>query len=498
MASVTISEMLDAEALALANGWTEERLLDLAGERLGRAIGRFFPHPSTVVGYLGKGHNAGDTLVALKILREEFSWKIAVRTAFSIEECAPLTHRKWQQLGLASPLNNTPAWRDSEGPLLLLDGLLGTGSHGALRHPLLSLAEEMTWLRNHAGARIAAIDLPSGIDADTGQIFPGTVTADVTFMIANAKRGLLTAQAANATGALALVPVEPLTSEKKSDMELISPQTEDFAKLPRPFDFHKGMAGRVAIIAGSSQYTGAAVLAALGALRSGAGLITLYVPKLTISAIASRCPPEIIVCGFSSFQELQHLTADAQVVGCGIGELDEINSKSLIDWIAHNPIPTVIDADALNLIAKSGRRDVLTSQHVLTPHPGEFQRLAPDLAGLTREAAARAFAAQTPSTLLLKGCRTLVTRAGHPLCCNSTGSPGMATGGQGDFLAGVIGARLALGNSPLEAAKLAAWLCGRAAEIALNHAEISEESLTPSDVADHLGAAYADWKSSRR
>ena len=498
MASVTISGMLDAEADALSNGWTEERLLDLAGQRLGRAIGRFFPHPGSVVGYLGKGHNAGDTLVALKILRDQFSWDIAVRTAFPIEECAPLTQRKWQQLGLSTSLTQPPAWRDSEGPLLLLDGLLGTGSHGALRNPLLALAEEMTWLCNHAGARIAAIDLPSGIDADSGEIFPGTVTADITFMIANAKRGLLTAHAAHATGALALVPVEPLISKNLSDMELISPQTMDFAKHPRPFDFHKGMAGRVAIIAGSPQYTGAAVLAALGALRGGAGLITLHVPNPNVSTITAKCPPEIIVRGFLSLGELRNLTADAQVIGCGIGDLDTTECEALIDWIANAQIPTVLDADALNLIAKSGRRDIFTSHHVLTPHPGEFQRLAPNLTALTREAAARAFADQTPSTLLLKGCRTLVTRAGHPLRCNSTGSPGMATGGQGDLLAGVIGARLAFGNSPLEAASLAAWLCGRAAEIALNHPEISEESLTPSDVANRLGSAYSDWKSSRR
>jgi NAD(P)H-hydrate epimerase len=498
MASVTISGMLDAEADALSSGWTEERLLDLAGERLGSAIGRFFPHPGSVVGYLGKGHNAGDTLVALKILRNHFSWNIAVRTAFPIEECAPLTRQKWQQLELDSLLTQLPAWRYTEGPLLLLDGLLGTGSHGALRNPLLALAEEMNWLRNHAGARIAAIDLPSGIDADSGEIFPSTVTADVTFMIANAKRGLLTAHAAHATGALALVPVEPLISKNLSDMELISPQTMDFAKQPRPFDFHKGMAGRVAIIAGSPQYTGAAVLATLGALRGGAGLITLHVPNPSVSFIAAKCPPEIIVRGFSSLGELRNLAADAQVVGCGIGDLDTTVGEALIDWIANTQIPTVVDADALNLIAKSGRRDVLTSHHVLTPHPGEFQRLAPELSTLAREAAARAFADQTPSTLLLKGCRTLVTRADHPLWCNSTGTPGMATGGQGDLLAGVIGARLALGNPPLEAASLAAWLCGRSAEIALDQPEISEESLTPSDVANHLGSAYSDWKSSRR
>ena len=161
-------------------------------------------------------------------------------------------------------------------------------------------------------------------------------------------------------------------------------------------------------------------------------------------------------------------------------------------------MPAVIDADALNLIARSGMTGILAERHVITPHPGEFRRLAPDLAGLPRESAARAFADRIPATLLLKGCRTLVTRRGQPLWCNATGHPGMATGGQGDLLAGVIGARLAIGDPPLEAAALAAWLCGRSAEIALNEPAISEESLTPSDVSRHLGGAFLDWKCTRR
>lgn len=498
MAAVSLSGMLAAEAAALAAGWTEEQLLDLAGERLGRAIGRFFPVPGTLVAYLGKGHNAGDALVALRILRDDFGWKIAARNAFALEDCAPLTRRKWHELGLAAPLGQLPPWRDLAGPLVLVDGLLGSGTLGALREPLLGLAREMDWLREHAGARVAAVDLPSGMDADSGLSCPGGVTADVTLMIGNAKRGLLTAHAANATGALVLVPVEILTSQDRADWELIAPQTMEFAKCPRPFDFHKGQAGRVAVLAGSAQYPGAAVLAATGALRGGAGLITLHVPRQLAAAIGSRCPPEIIVRGFASPAELADLHYDALVVGCGIGELDDTRAASLLEFIAGSPAPAVIDADALNLIARAGMIGILAERHVITPHPGEFQRLAPDLAGLGREAAARAFVDRTPATLLLKGCRTLVTRRNHPLWCNATGSPGMATGGQGDLLAGVIGARLAAGDAPPEAAALAAWLCGRSAEIALNQAGISVESLTPGDVARQLGGAIGDWRGSRR
>ena len=498
MAAVTLAGMLSAEATALAAGWTEERLLDLAGQRLGRMLGRFFPHSGTLIGYLGKGHNAGDALVAMSVLRDEFGWKVAARTAFQIEHCAPLMRRKWRDLGLAGPLVQPPAWRDLEGPLVLLDGLLGSGTNGPLREPLLGLAAEMAWLRQQAGARVVAVDLPSGLDADSGMDSFGSVVADLTCMIGNAKIGLLAGHAAAATGALAVVPVEILTAAGPGEIELIAPQTLACAKSRRPFDFHKGMAGRVGLVVGSIHYPGAAVLAATGALRGGAGLITLYVPQQAATVIAAKCPPEVIIRGYATLRELRDLQHDALVVGCGLGAVEPATADELIDLIANSAVATVIDADALNIIAQAGKLGILTDRQVLTPHPGEFQRLAPDLAGLSRELAAHTFVDRCPATLLLKGSRTIVTQHGQPLWCNATGNPGMATGGQGDLLAGVIGARLASGDTPLEAAALAAWLCGRGAELAVNQPGCAETSLTPSDVARQLGGALSDWQTSRR
>jgi len=498
MAAVTLSGMLALERLALDSGWTEERLLDTAGRMLGNAIARYFPSAGTAIGYLGKGHNAGDAIVALKLLRDRHGWNIAIRNAYPVGDCSPLTRRKYEELNSGILLPDPPDWHEVRRPLILLDGLLGSGAKGPMREPLLSLANEMNLLRQTAGARVAAVDLPSGIDADTGFPSPGSVTADVTFMIGSAKRGLLMGHAANATGALALVPAEILMSNESGDMELISPQTMAFGKSPRPFDFHKGMAGNVAIVAGSNTYTGAAVLAATGALRGGAGLITLHTPIESVASIASKCPPEIIVRAYTTLGELENLRCDSMVAGCGIGELRDEEAKHLLALIENTRVPTVIDADALNLLARHAKIDILTERHVLTPHPGEFRRLAPDLADLPREIAARRFADRVPATLLLKGSRTIVTRRNQPLWINSTGSPGMATGGQGDLLAGVIGARLATGDEPAQAAALSAWCCGRSAEIALLSPGISEESLTPSDVAGHLGSAFLDWKSSGR
>lgn len=491
---VTTAETLALEARAKENGFTAELLLNMAGTQLGHAISRFFTHPGTVIGYLGKGHNAADTLIALGILREHYGWQICIRPAYPLESCAPLTQEHWHRLAAEEILEPVDAIDFPRFPLLLLDGLLGTGTNGPLRPPLLELAREMNALRQHSGARTAAVDLPSGIEADTGKAAADTVRADVTFMIANAKLGLLQAHAAAMTGALAIVRVAPLTAPLSPDQELISPQTLACGKSPRPIDFHKGQAGRVAIMAGSESYTGAAVLAASGALRAGAGLVTLFVPPAIKSVLSSICPPEIILRAVEDPRDLLKQRFDAIVVGCGLGTMNQEIQNGLLELISKTSVPTVIDAEALNLIASRGALALITDKHILTPHPGELARLAPALASLPRELAIRQFADMVPATLLLKGSRTLVTHHGEPLWCNSTGTPGMATGGQGDLLSGVIGALLAAGESPIHAASLGAWICGRSAEIAIQERYLSEESLTPSDVLHFIGTAFKDWK----
>ncbi len=498
MGVVSIAESLAREATAFESGWTGAQLLDAAGEALGHAIGRYFSVSGTAIAYLGKGHNAGDALVALRILRDFYGWKIATRHAFPNASLSAITLAKWQQLGAAASWGTAPETDSLKRPLVLLDGLLGTGASGPLREPIASFAREMNFVRQQCGARIAAVDLPSGIDADTGEITTDTIHADITFLIGNAKRGLLHSRAADATGGLALVPVAPLTARVSTDLELISPQTLCCGKSPRPFSFHKGQAGRVAIVAGSASYTGAAVLAATGAMRGGGGLITLHVPQAIQALVSGKCPPEIIVQGYQDVREVLETRFDSLVIGCGLGKMADATGDAVVELISRANSPAVIDADALNLIAERKRTDLFTGKHLLTPHPGEFARLAPDLQDHTREEAARQFADRIPATLLLKGSRTLVTRRGEALHSNSTGTPGMATGGQGDLLSGVLGALLAAGDPPLDAACRGAWLCGRAAEIALQASHLSEESLTPEDVLHFLGAAFSDWRQATR
>jgi NAD(P)H-hydrate epimerase len=184
---------------------------------------------------------------------------------------------------------------------------------------------------------------------------------------------------------------------------------------------------------------------------------------------------------------------DAVVIGPGLGKLDDGFAGGLAELIAGAKVPTVIDAGALDLFPE--RRIKPGKLHLLTPHPGEFARIAPELSGKSREEAARAFVSGTEAVLLLKGARTIIAKDGSPLRINSTGTPAMSNGGQGDLLSGVLGALLAGGMDVFDAASLGAWLCGRAAEI--SHME-NGSPVSATDTADYLGLALRDWQRGTR
>lgn len=487
MTAVTVAEMREIESRAIASGVSEAALMEQAGTALGHALGRAYPEVGTAVAFVGKGHNGGDALIALRVLGEKFGWRVSVRVAYPVEEWVALTKA---QLGGHECVENLCP---QPGPLLLLDGLLGIGASGAPRGAIAGLISEMRELRRSRGAVIAAVDNPTGVDPDNGEVFPGAVTADATFMIGAAKRGLLLGRSADATGALHLVPVAVLEAEGSGQMELVSPQTINFGKKQRPFDFHKGMAGRVAIVAGSLRYSGAALLAVLGAIRGGAGLVTLHAPSPACEAIRSRLPLEAMLSPCDDPVRLLAENCNALMLGPGLGEMDAAYADGLAELMANTRVPTVIDADALTVFAERGI--ALGPLHILTPHPGEFARIAASLASLPREEAARAFVSRTTGVLLLKGARTLIAKDGCPLRANSTGTPAMSNGGQGDLLSGVLGALLAGGMEPFDAASFGAWLCGRAAEISLTE---KGEPCTATDTAAHIGRALRDWRMARR
>ncbi|WP_411827809.1 NAD(P)H-hydrate dehydratase [Luteolibacter sp. AS25] len=491
MKAVSVEEMRGLERVAMESGISERELMRKAGRALGMAIGRQYPDQIAAVAYLGKGHNAGDALIALGVLRDEFGFEVGVRAGYPVAEMADLTREQWMELGLDCMLEEGFE-KDFPAVPLMLDGLLGIGAKGALREPLAGLAREMRRLRDEAGAVVLAVDLPSGVDPDSGEIHEGAVVADRTYMIGSAKAGLLKAGAANGVGSLAVVAVEGLAGAG-SGMEMVAPQCCGYGKTRRDYDFHKGKAGRVGIVAGSREFSGAAVMSALGAVRAGGGLVTVYARTESCDAIRGRLPLEVMLKACDNPAVVLDERLDAVVVGPGLGKMDDLFETGLMRLISETEVPMVIDADGLNLVSRKGME--LSGRHVVTPHPGEFARLVPELDGVEREEAAVKFVSKTEAVLLLKGARTVIAKARVELRINATGTPAMSNGGQGDLLSGVIGALLGGGMDRLDAASLGAWLCGCAAE--LSESEKGEPT-TATDVAGYLGLALRAWRRGER
>jgi ADP-dependent NAD(P)H-hydrate dehydratase / NAD(P)H-hydrate epimerase len=488
---VTCRQMQEAEARAFASGVSAAALMEQAGCGIARVIRQFYTVPGTVRLYLGTGNNAGDALVAGRELRAA-GWRLQARCVREPEAFKPLPLQHWQALGGIEPAEE----RASEGPLVCLDGLLGLGATGALRVDYAVLAAEMNRLRTEQGSSTVAMDLPSGLDGDSGVPGEAAVIADVTVTVAAVKRGLVADAAVDHVGRLALVPLPalaPFIMEGDAGAELLTPDLLRPWLPRRDHDCHKGQAGRVGVLAGSPGFYGAAELACLGALRAGAGLVTLLVREPEAQAVlAARLPAEVMVRRIDDARAAaEGFNALAVGPGLGFAHADEVAYL-----LREAPVPVVIDADALTLLAQHGLEPLRNAAgpRLLTPHPGEMRRLEESVGD--RATCARTFADAHPGhTLLLKGARTVIACAGEPLRYNSTGHAGMATGGMGDFLSGVAAALLGQGLAPVRAASLAAWLCGRAAELAA--LEGAPESVLPSDLAAHLGLAWRQLREGR-
>ena len=493
---VSCAQMRELEEAAFREGRTAEGLMEKAGRRMALALRRVVPQAGTVVAYVGKGNNGGDALVVLREMRKA-GWEILVRCAGPPHELSELPRRKLRELGEPWILDEPLVAAECRRPLVLLDGLVGIGARGPLREPVAGMAAEMNALRRSAGAWVGAVDLPSGVDGDTGEVHPGAVVADVTFTIGAPKAGLVADGAVSHVGRLELVPLEELPVPKGDDC-LIAPGELRGVLSLRSFDLHKGGAGRVGIVAGSRGMLGAAQLVAKGALRGGAGLVTLYVtPKLYPLMIASGLPPELMVQPVERYTEVLEEQLDVLALGPGLGRPRKGRRRELLELLGEFGGPVVLDADGLNLVAAAEPEKHLREGMVVTPHPGELLRLFPGAEELDRAATARHFVEAFPVTLLLKGSRTVVTERDEPLHYNSTGTPGMAGGGQGDVLTGLVAALLGQGMEAVPAACAGAWLAGRASEMAVNRWGQSEESLLAGDTAAALGLAFGELRGRR-
>ena len=489
--TVTCSQMQQLEEAAFARGVSAADLMEEAGRGIAAVVRQFFPKPGLLVLYLGRGNNAGDALVAARELRKS-GWKLVARTVSDPAAMKPLPLDHWRSLGdSVRPCDFVP---EHPGPVVALDGLLGIGARGPLEGVMRSLAAEMNELRRTRHAATVAMDIPSGLDGDTGEACADAVMADVTATVAQVKQGLVADAALDHVGRLAVVPL----AELKWEGEATGPEvmTPAFLRplLPRrSFGMHKGQAGRVAIIAGSRGFLGAGVLSGLGALRGGAGLITLFTKPDAYDLLAMKMPPEVMVRSVPSYWDAVE-GHDVIAIGPGIGFAHEQEVLAMIRDVRQR---MVVDADALSILARQGI-PVARGPRLLTPHPGEMARLTvrqPDWRTLGRAALAEAFArAHSGTTLLLKGSRTVVATAGKPVRFNTTGHPGMATGGIGDVLTGLLSALLAQGMELHDAASMGSWLVGRAAEICISTGMRSPEALSAGDVADFIGNAFDELR----
>jgi hydroxyethylthiazole kinase-like uncharacterized protein yjeF len=518
--------MRAAEEAAFARGVEVEALMDKAGAGVAQAVTRFFRKPGKCIVFAGKGNNGGDALVAAECLRR-FGWQIEVRLAFRESDCNELMRKKLESLRRRPPeiLGATPggggtdlgvilvelfaeaaeelsaaqeaiaaeAYIAAAAPLIILDGLLGLGAKPPLRDPIRTACRSINQLRASKSAYVFAVDLPTGLDGDSGKTDRDCVIADFTVTIGFAKPGLLADDALNFVGRLEVVHLDELRSPEKKAKEVVAALPAFRELLPRrKFSTYKNQCGRIGVVAGSRGFIGAALMTSQGALRAGAGLVEVFVPEEIYEIVASAAPMESMVKPLGSYRDLLKEKADVWAVGPGLGKS---RAAEILELIEKAKQPMVIDADALNILAeKTSTLKHCKGKRLLTPHPGEMKRLSPDEKE-TRAKTATKFCQRFPVTLLLKGSRTIVAERDRPLSYNTTGNPGMATGGMGDILTGVCAGLAGQGLSLYDAARLGAWLCGRAAEIAIFNGNQSEQSLLPRDILDQLGDAFNELKS---
>lgn len=490
------------DAAISVRGIPQESLMEAAGRAVAEAALRGVPGASSAIVLCGKGNNGGDGLAAARVLAE---------SGLAVEVVAPLGDDAWTggaaamrarlpesvAIRVALP-EDAAAWLSDAD--IVVDALLGIGSSGRPRPPLDSVIAALNAARTH----VVSVDVPSGLDADTGE-GRGAVRADRTVALGLPKRGFFFGDGPALTGRITVeainFPPDLLIGDAAWD-EILVPD-EAAALLPqRPRDGHKGTFGMVGIAAGNTAMPGAAMLATIGALRGGCGLVRVYAPPPVQAMIVARHPETLVPpLGRGSARSLAALTDDqwvdfrdratAFVVGPGMG-LESATRDLVYQIIERSTVPLVLDADALNILAaEPALRRMLSQWHVLTPHPGEAARLLNTTASAVqadRWSAARRLADELRAVVLLKGHGSLVAVPGGPVCLVTTGNSALSKGGSGDVLAGLIGSLLAQGLAPREAALLGAWVHGLAADIAARGR--SPRGITTSEIAERLPEAF--------
>ena len=448
------AQVRELDARLIAAGTPGFELMQRAAHAAWRALRQRWPRAGAITVLAGAGNNAGDGYLIAE-LAQRAGWAVRVLAVGAPERLqgdAALARDAAQAAGVA-----IEAWHaGAELRGVLVDALLGTGFAGELRPHYAQAVEAI----NSAGLPVLAVDIPTGLQADTGCVAEQAVRADLTVTFIGLKIGLFTGDAPDWVGELVF-------DDLQAEPELVAQQSSVARRLagsavpplaPRARTAHKGSFGHVLVIGGDRGFGGAALLSAESALRAGAGLVSLATrPEHLVASLARL--PEVMCQPTESTYQLPELCAraDVLVVGPGLGQ--QAWGRSLLSAAAASTRPQVWDADALNLLAAGSVE--LPADSLMTPHPGEAARLlgiATAEVQADRPAAALALARRYQAVVVLKGAGSLVAAPDGRLLLCDRGHPAMAGAGLGDVLAGLLGALRAQGLEAFEAAALGVWL----------------------------------------
>ena len=462
---VSVAHMREWEKVTWASGIKEDAVMRRAGVALARLAEQFTRPDDLILFLAGKGHNGDDAAYGFDF--------IAQRRRELVRVIDPAIAGK----EITAHLQRQPA--------LLVDGLFGIGLNRALSGAWLRLIEKI----NQSRVPILAVDVPSGLSADTGLPLEVAIRATRTLTFGAVKRGLLKTGAASFVGRLEVAADIGLVSYPfTTELSLTAP--EDFKDYPpaRPVGGHKGTFGHLAIIAGSSGYHGAAVLAARGAQRAQPGLITLFTHESVFVPVASQLQAVMVQPVSDALRVPESCTAILIGPGLASGELSERFKRAARRLWMDSPLPLIADASALDwLPAGPCSEGVL---RVITPHPGEAARLLKSSVAEVQQdrvAAVRELSRRWANCrVVLKGRQTIVGQAKEDLFANNSGNPHMAQGGSGDLLAGYLGGLLAqpeLQKDASLALRFGVWQHGAAADTLL----ATRPNFTVEDLAEELG-----------
>ncbi|WP_290524073.1 NAD(P)H-hydrate dehydratase [Alcanivorax sp.] len=478
----TAAQTRELDRLAIAAGTPGAELMLRAGQAAFNALCERWPEARRIAVLCGGGNNGGDGYVVAALAHEAGLQPSIhfIKTPDSLSGDALTMAQRCQALQIPmQPLSVTamPAGAD-----VLVDGLFGTGLAGPLREDVSRLIAALDDLP----VPRLALDIPSGLSADTGMPLGAVLRADITCTFIGLKRGLLTAQGPVHTGILCFFDLQvprDVYQQVPADVSVPTPDRLLEVLSPRDLDGHKGRYGHVLVIGGDHGFPGAPIMSAQAAARCGAGKVSLITRPEHVPVMIAR-QPEVMARGVDRPAEAVSLIEAASVIAIGPGLARQDWGRGLLELALDSGKPMVVDADALNLLAES--QDVGEADWVLTPHPGEAARLLNANQGEVqrdRFAALESLHARFGGTVLLKGLGTLVQGSeGRALI--REGNPGMASGGMGDVLTGVIAALRAQGLSGYDAARFAAMVHARAADACAR--DKGERGLLATDLLDVL------------